>query len=97
MELFLTCIRSRPISNPLSHYMNNEFPLFFDLHDGTHVEVYKMEENCFEFIIKRLNSETHNFFLKNGKIEESYETRFDKWQNEAVAIFQQKYTQIGTV
>ncbi len=53
------------------------------------MEVYKTDENCFEFYLTRLNSEKHNFFLVDGRIEESYETRFDNWQNEAVSIFQQ--------
>lgn len=68
--------------------MNQEFPLHYTLDDGTKVDVYKMEPNCYEFILTRLNTETHNFFLKHGRIEESYETRFDKWQNEAVALFE---------
>lgn len=68
--------------------MNQSFPLHFTLHDGTRVEVYRLEDDCFEFILTRLNSEKHNFFLKNGRIEESYETRFDKWQNEAVGLFE---------
>lgn len=68
--------------------MIDQFPVHFNLSDGTHVEVYKQEENCYEFLLARLNSEKHNFFLINGKIEESYETRFDKLQNEAIEIFQ---------
>jgi hypothetical protein len=67
--------------------MNLIYPLRFNLQDGTHVEVYKADENCYEFYLTRLNSEKHNFLLDNGKIEESYETRFDNWQNEAVARF----------
>ena len=67
--------------------MNNDFPMRFDLHDGTHVQVYKSDEDCYEFYLTRLNSEKHNFYLKNGQIEESYETRFDHWQNEAVDAF----------
>lgn len=67
-----------------------DFPLRYNLKDGTHVEVFQEEENCYSFILRRLNSEEHNFFLVNGKIEESYETRFDKWQNEAVEIFHEK-------
>jgi hypothetical protein len=68
--------------------MIQDFPVEFDLKDGTHVVVYKEEENCYEFFLERLNSEKHNFLLVNGKIEESYETRFDRWQNEAVEIFE---------
>jgi hypothetical protein len=69
--------------------MSPIYPLRFDLQDGTHVEVYKTDENCYEFYLTRLNSEKHNFLLKDGKIEESYETRFDHWQNEAVARFRE--------
>lgn len=69
------------------------FPIHFQLHDGTHVDVYKVDDECMEFILTRLNSEKHNFFLRNGKIEESYETRFDRWQNEAVAMFNQNFTE----
>jgi bifunctional DNA-binding transcriptional regulator/antitoxin component of YhaV-PrlF toxin-antitoxin module len=69
--------------------MTKSFPLKFNLEDGTRVEVYKQEEDCFEFILKRLNSEEHNFLLVKGHIEESYETRFDKWQDEAVEKFRQ--------
>ena len=63
------------------------FPLNFNLADGTHVSVYQLKENCYEFFLTRLNSEKHNFYLKQGHIEESYETRFDKLQQEAVAYF----------
>jgi len=66
--------------------MIDNFPVEFKLSDGTSVKVYK-EENYYQFFLTRLNSEKHNFYLKNGEIEESYETRFDKLQNEAVAIF----------
>lgn len=65
-----------------------EFPVLFDLSDGTHVKIYKAEEDCYEFYLTRLNSEQHNFLLNRGRIEESYETRFDHLQNEAVERFQ---------
>lgn len=64
-----------------------DFPLLFNLKDGTHVQVYKNDDNVFEFLLTRLNSEKHNFFLVDGTIEESYETRFDEWQKEAVTLF----------
>ena len=67
--------------------MTEHFPLEFTLKDGTIVKVYKEDEDCFEFYMTRLNSERHNFFLTNGQIEESYETRFDELQKEAVSIF----------
>jgi hypothetical protein len=63
------------------------FPVEFMLKDGTHVKVYKEDEDCFEFFLTRLNSEKHNFYLANGEIRESYETRFDELQKEAVSIF----------
>lgn len=49
--------------------------------------VYRSDEDEFEFYLTRLNSEKHNFKLKNGRIEESYETRFDHLQLEAVEKF----------
>jgi len=63
------------------------FPLKFDLQDGTHVTVHKESDESFAFFMTRLNSERHNFYLRDGRIEESYETRFDEWQKEAVAYF----------
>ena len=67
--------------------MIEHFPLEFTLKDGTYVKVYKEDENCFEFYLTRRNSEKHNFLLTDGQIEESYETRFDELQKEAVSIF----------
>ena len=64
------------------------FPLEFTLSDGTYVKVFREDEDCFEFYLTRLNSEKHNFFLTGGQIEESYETRFDELQKEAVSIFE---------
>jgi len=68
--------------------MTKDFPIRFDLKDGTHVMV-NLVDGEYEFHLTRLNSEKHNFFWKNGKIEESYETRFDALQLEAVDKFQQ--------
>lgn len=68
--------------------MIKTFPIEFHLKDGTQVTVYKEDENCYEFFMARLNSERHNFLLKDGVIEESYETRFNEWQHEAIEIFQ---------
>lgn len=70
-----------------------EFPIGFSLHDGTHVMVYKENDQCYEFFLTRLNSEKHNFFLVDGRIEESYETRFDHLQEEAVRLFNEKLQQ----
>jgi hypothetical protein len=67
--------------------MANNFPIEFKLSDGTGIKVYQEEESCYQFFMTRLNSEKHNFYLKDGQIVESYETRFDRLQNEAVAIF----------
>jgi hypothetical protein len=69
--------------------MVKSFPLVFDLKDGTHVMVNLSAPGVYEFHLTRLNSEKHNFFWKEMEdaIEESYETRFDNLQREAVAIF----------
>lgn len=69
--------------------MLDSFPVNFNLKDGTHVLVNKITEGTFEFHLTRLNSEKYNFnwVEKTGEIEESYETRFNKWQDEAVGIF----------
>lgn len=76
-------------------------PIRFNLQDGTKVEVYAAEENIYEFYLTRLNSEKHNFLWKDDHIEESYETRFDRWQQEAVEIFrrmqQENERRSGTV
>ena len=68
--------------------MISTFPVTFNLKDGTQVKVYKEENECYEFFLTRLNSEKHNFMLVGGKIEESYETRFDELQQEAVSLFE---------
>ncbi len=65
----------------------NAAPVKFNLKDGTHVEVYQTEEQAYEFYLTRLNSEKHNFLWRNNQIEESYETRFDRWQLEAIDLF----------
>lgn len=67
--------------------MTGTFPVTFQLTDGTHVDVYRSEDGGYEFYLTRLNSEKHNFIWKDGQIEESYETRFDRWQEEAVEKF----------
>ena len=64
-------------------------PIRFKLKDGTQVEVYGPEEGVYEFYMTRLNSEKHNFLWKDNHIEESYETRFDRWQNEAISLFRE--------
>jgi len=74
-----------------------EFPIRFQLKDGTAVDVYRGEsDDCFEFYLTRLNSEKHNFLLIGDRIEESYETRFDELQREAVALFRQMQQTSGT-
>jgi hypothetical protein len=69
--------------------MVTAFPVSFTLKDGTTVVVKLLEEGCYAFHLIRLNSERHNFIWKEktGEIEESYETRFDRWQNEAIELF----------
>ena len=69
--------------------MIDQFPVSFELIDGTRVQVYEEEPGRYEFFLTRLNSEKHNFFLADGRIEESYETRFDHLQIEAVQLFRQ--------
>ncbi|HEU4634130.1 MAG TPA: hypothetical protein VFS22_09110 [Flavisolibacter sp.] len=65
------------------------FPVSFTLNDGTTVTVKLFDAGCYAFHLTRLNSEKHNFLWKaeTDEIEESYETRFDRWQNEAVERF----------
>jgi hypothetical protein len=65
------------------------FPVSFVLKDGTTVIVKQLEAGYYAFHLTRLNSEKHNFLWKEetNEIEESYETRFDRWQNEAIEIF----------
>ncbi|MES2880947.1 MAG: hypothetical protein V4676_02270, partial [Bacteroidota bacterium] len=69
--------------------MAKTFPLIFQLEDGTQVLVNDNENNSFEFHLTRLNSEKHNFLWNavTNEIEESYETRFDNWQLEAIEKF----------
>ena len=69
--------------------MAPDFPLSFLLKDRTTVKVFALEDDCYSFHLTRLNSEKHNFIWKQkeDRIEESYETRFDHWQQEAVALF----------
>lgn len=67
------------------------FPVQFQLKDGTEVFVTNQSQDVYEFHLTRLNSEKHNFlwYESTGEIEESYETRFDRWQHEAVDLFKQ--------
>ena len=71
--------------------MIESYPFTFHLKDGTHVLVTRFDEDSFDFHLTRLNSEKHNFIWKQttGEIEESYETRFDQWQHEAVNLFKE--------
>jgi hypothetical protein len=65
------------------------YPVLFNLKDGTHVVVNQLDDQTFDFHLTRLNSEKHNFnwIAGTNEIEESYETRFDQWQNESIDIF----------
>lgn len=69
-----------------------QFPDRFELNDGTHVVVNKLDDETFEFHLTRLNSEKHNFYwnIATNKIEESYETRFDMLQEESVKSFRSR-------
>ena len=71
--------------------MKQNFPIRFQLSDGTEVLVLQQETGVYDFHLTRLNSEKHNFLWHEatGAIEESYETRFDRLQNEAVELFKQ--------
>lgn len=74
--------------------IKQDFPIKFHLKDGTEVLVLQTEEGVYDFHLTRLNSEKHNFtwYAASGTIEESYETRFDRWQAEAVDLFKQMQT-----
>jgi len=71
--------------------MIQTYPIKFQLKDGTHVLVNELSPDSYEFHLTRLNSEKHNFIWieSTGAIEESYETRFDRWQHEAIDLFKQ--------
>ena len=69
--------------------MKQSFPIRFQLSDGTEVLVLQQETGVYDFHLTRLNSEKHNFlwYEATGTIEESYETRFDRLQSEAIDLF----------
>ncbi len=69
--------------------MTQTFPVEFDLKDGTHVLVNKIEERIFEFHLTRLNSEklSFNWLSEIDETEDSNERRFDKYEKEAIDIF----------
>ena len=71
--------------------MKQSFPIRFQLSDGTEVLVLQQETGVYDFHLTRLNSEKHNFLWHEatGTIEESYETRFDRLQAEAVELFRE--------
>ena len=71
--------------------MKQNFPIRFQLSDGTEVLVLQQEKGVYDFHLTRLNSEKHNFlwYEATGAIEESYETRFDRLQSEAVELFKE--------
>ena len=73
--------------NPIK--MVENYPVTYHLKDGTEVLVKQLENGVYDFHLTRLNSEKHNFawYEDTVAIEESYETRFDRWQNEAVELF----------
>jgi hypothetical protein len=71
--------------------MTQTFPVEFDLKDGTHVLVNKIEERIFEFHLTRLNSEklSFNWLSETDETEDSNERRFDKYEKEAIAAFKE--------
>lgn len=71
--------------------MTQTFPVEFDLKDGTHVLVNKIEERIFEFHLTRLNSEklSFNWLSQTDETEDSNERRFDKYEKEAIAAFKE--------
>jgi hypothetical protein len=72
--------------------MTVEFPLNYDLSDGTHVMVKDAGDGSYDFHLTRLNSEKHNFSWDSNanQIEESYETRFDNLQWEAIGVLRNR-------
>src|SRR5947208_995205 len=73
--------------------MEQRTAISFLLHDGTQVLVQPQEGGMYAFHLTRLNSERHNFnwIEASDEIEESYETRFDRLQLEAVDLFKKQY------
>lgn len=76
--------------------MINEFPVEFELSNGTHVLVKKANNSTFEFHLTRLNSMKHNFNWndKEGIIDAETATAlpresFSHEETEAISIFQQ--------
>lgn len=71
--------------------MTQTFPVEFDLNDGTHVLVNKIDERIFEFHLTRLNSEklSFNWLSETDETEDSNERRFDKYEKEAIAAFKE--------
>jgi hypothetical protein len=86
----------------MEHYLRplnmNDFPLLYDLQDGTHVLVNQLEPEKYEFHLTRLNSEKYNFTWTNsggeGMIEDNYELRFNSFEQEAFNVFKQKLPQV---
>lgn len=72
-------------------HMKQNFPIRYQLSDGTEVLVLQQETGVYDFHLTRLNSEKHNFLWHEatGNIEESYETRFDRLQAEAIELFKE--------
>jgi len=69
------------------------FPLLYDLKDGTHVLVNRLDPHVYEFHLTRLNSEKYNFTWINtsgpGQIDDNYELRFSELEQEALARFRE--------
>ncbi|HEX2533344.1 MAG TPA: hypothetical protein VHK69_06395 [Chitinophagaceae bacterium] len=74
--------------------MTTAFPLNLTLSDGTHVVVKDAGDGSYDLHLTRLNSEKHNFIWRpgpgKGLIEEAYESRFDRLQEEAIKLLREK-------
>ncbi len=71
------------------------FPISYNLKDGTHVLVNRLESQVYEFHLTRLNSEKYNFTFTyagsgSGEVNDSYELRFDPFEEEAIQLFMKK-------
>jgi len=72
-----------------------QFPITYQLTDGTQVLVNKLEAQLYEFHLTRLNSEKYNFTFNyagagSGEVSEPYELRFNSLEQEALRLFLEK-------
>ncbi len=68
----------------------NDFPLRYNLPEGTQVLVNRIEPDVYEFHLTRLNSEKHNFTWKRttGELEDGYDQRFNEIEKQAIDLLQ---------